>query len=400
MAFFLCNKLKLICFCARISYMNNLKILFISRAYPPTVGGIENQNYELATWLGKASEVKIIANTRGRKFLPFFAPYALLRALFLMPKYDALVIGDGTLAILSWIIKLFYKKPTLCVVHGLDINYGSASLGVWYEKILIKLYQTFWIGIFIKSFDKLIAVGNETIKVGIERNIPAEKFVFIPNGVDTEKHLVQASREDLEKIIGQSVAGKKILLTSGRLAKRKGVAWFVENVMPKLDENFLYIVAGAGPDKENISHAIKNNNLEKRVVTLGYIADEAKNALLNTADLFVQPNIKIAGDMEGFGISVIEAGACRLPVLASNLEGLKDAIKDGKNGFLVESENTDDYVQKINELFENKSPRETYGQAVRDFVVENYQWQHIAGIYLEEIEKTVQKSKISMTNVK
>jgi phosphatidylinositol alpha-1,6-mannosyltransferase len=371
--------------------MKKTKIIFISRAYPPTVGGIENQNYELAKWLSEIAEVKIIANTRGRKFLPIFAPYALLQALFVMQKYDALLVGDGTLAILSWIIKLFHKKPTLCVVHGLDINYGSASLGVWYEKILIKIYQTFWIGIFIKSFDKLIAVGNETIKVGVERGISEEKFVFIPNGVDTEKHLINSSREDFEKIIGRSAENKKILMTSGRLAKRKGVAWFIANVMPKLSEDFIYVIAGAGPDKENIEQAIKKNSLEQRVFTLGYISDEDRNTLWSKADLFIQPNIKITGDMEGFGISVIEAGACRLPVLASNIEGLRDAIKDGKNGFLVESENADAFVAKINELFANGSPRATYGQAVRDFVVENYQWQHIANEYLSEIEKVIIK---------
>ncbi|NTW27262.1 MAG: glycosyltransferase family 4 protein [Candidatus Moranbacteria bacterium] len=378
-----------------------MKILFISRAYPPTVGGIENQNYELAKWLSEIAEVKIIANTRGRKFLPIFAPYALLRALFLMHKYDALLIGDGTLAILSWIMKIFYKKPTLCVIHGLDINYGSASLGVWYEKILIKLYQTFWIEIFIKSFDKLIAVGNETVKVAVEKGIPDEKIVFIPNGVDTEKHLTQSAKADLEKIIGQSVADKKVLLTSGRLAKRKGVAWFIANVMPKLAENFVYIIAGDGPDKENIQQAIKNNKLENRITMLGYIPDEAKNVLLNTADLFVQPNIKVAGDMEGFGISVIEAGACRLPVLASNMEGLKDAIKDGKNGFLVEPENAQAYADKINELFKSGSPRELFGETVRNFVLANYQWKNIAQQYLTEIQKTINenlKSQISMSN--
>jgi len=369
--------------------MKQTKILFISRAYPPTVGGIENQNYELAKWLGEIADVKIIANARGRKFLPLFAPYALLRALFLMPKYDVLLVGDGTLAILSWMIKLFFKKPTICVVHGLDINYGSASLGVWYEKILISLYQTFWIGIFIKSFDKLIAVGNETVRVAIQKGIPAEKIVFIPNGVDTEKHLIESTRAELEKIIGRSIENKKILLTSGRLAKRKGVAWFIDNVMPKLPADFIYIVAGAGPDKDAIEQAIKNNDLSQRVFTLGYISDEDRNILWSQADLFVQPNITVAGDMEGFGISVIEAGACRLPVLASNMEGLKDAIKDNKNGFLVESENAEAYVAKINELFATGSPREIHGQAVRDFVIENYQWEKIAQQYLTEIKISI-----------
>jgi glycosyltransferase involved in cell wall biosynthesis len=250
-------------------------------------------------------------------------------------------------------------------------------------------YQKLWVGWFLKKMDKLIAVGNETVKVAKEKGIPENKIVFIPNGVDTEKHLVSASKADLEKIIAHSVENKKVLLTSGRLAKRKGVAWFVANVMPKLSEEFIYVIAGEGPDKQNILSAIKNNKLENRVITLGYVADSARNILLNTADLFMQPNIKILGDMEGFGISVIEAGSCRLPVLASDIEGLKDAIKDGQNGFLVESGNADAFTGKINELFAQGNPREIFGEKVREYVVQNYSWPHIAQKYLVEIEKTI-----------
>lgn len=372
--------------------MDKPRILFISRAYPPVVGGIENQNYELGKWLGKIIEVKIIANTRGRKFLPIFAPFALAKALWLLHKYDAVLLGDGVLGIVGWVIKLFTKKPVLCVLHGLDINYNSSSLGVWYEKILISVYQNLWTKHFLPKFDKYLAVGNETIKIGIAHGLEEKKFIFIPNGVDTEKNLTDSQRTDIEKIIGQSVENKKILLTSGRLAKRKGVAWFINNIMPKLAADFLYIVAGDGPDKQNILDAIKNNNLENHVVMLGYIPDDTRNILFNTTDLFVQPNIKVPGDMEGFGISVIEAGACRLPVLASSIEGLKDAIKEGKNGFLLESENADAFIQKINELFSQGNPRKIYGQTVRDYIVQNYSWQHIAQKYLEEISKTISKS--------
>jgi glycosyltransferase involved in cell wall biosynthesis len=357
--------------------MEKTKILFISRAYPPTVGGIENQNYELGRWLGKIAEVKIIANTRGKKFLPVFLPYAILKTLLVLPGYDVVLLGDGVLGILGWIVKLLSKKPVICVVHGLDLTFPS------------KIYRKFWVGSFIPELDALIAVGNETIRVGVQHGIGEKKFFFIPNGVDTEKHLVKSSREDLTKIIGQPAENKKILLTSGRLAKRKGVAWFIADVLPKLSQDFLYVVAGDGRDKQNILDAIKKNGLEKRVVMLGYVSDEKRNILFNTADLFVQPNIKVPGDMEGFGISVIEAGACSLPVLAADIEGLKDAIKEGRNGFLVESENADAFVQKINELFSKGNPREIYGQAVRTYVVENYSWEHVSEIYLEEIKKTI-----------
>ncbi len=361
----------------------------VSHTFPPTVGGVETQNHELSKWLGQSCQITLIANTCGRKFLPLFAPYALLKTLWLLPKNDIVLLGSGMLAINGYLIKLFTQKPVVSVVHGLDINYNSSSLGVWYEKVLIFIYQSLWTKLFIPKLDKLIAVGNETINIGVEHGIARDKFVFIPNGVDTERNVTEASRQDIEKIIASPVEGKKILLTSGRLAKRKGVAWFINNVMPILEKDFIYIVAGAGPDKENIEAAIKNQDMTGRVFVLGYIPDEDRNILWNSADLFVQPNITVPGDMEGFGISVIEAGACRLPVLASALEGLKDAIKDGKNGFLVRSEDSAAFAEKITDLFKNGSPRDVYGEAVREYVKNNYEWSEIAKSYLKEIQKVI-----------
>lgn len=370
-----------------------MRILFISRAYPPTVGGIENQNYDLSVWLGKIADVKTIANTRGRKFLPLFAPYALLRALFTLRSYDAVLLGDGNLAILAWFIKLFSKKPIICVIHGLDINWNSASLGVWYEKILIAIHKNLWVKIFLKKIDRFVAVGNETVRVAKEKGIAEEKVVFIPNGIDINKYQSDGTRKDLEKLLGENLEGKFTILTSGRLAKRKGAAWFVRNVMPKLPENVLYIVAGDGADKENITQAIVEKNLSARVKAIGYMGNSVRDMLFHTCDLFVQPNFKVPGDMEGFGISVIEAAFCGIPVLASNLEGLKDAIKDGEDGFLLESENADAWVKKINELLANETYRKEFGQKARQYVIDHYSWEIISKRYLEEISLAISKSK-------
>ncbi|PJA86795.1 MAG: TetR family transcriptional regulator [Candidatus Moranbacteria bacterium CG_4_9_14_3_um_filter_42_9] len=375
-----------------------LKILFISRAYPPVTGGIENQNYELSVWLSKAVEVKTIANRHGRKFLPIFAPYALLSALFKMHAYDAVLLGDGNLAIVGWFIKIFSNKPVICVIHGLDINYGSSSLGVWYEKFLIFFHQTLWVGFFIKKLDKFVAVGNETVRVAKEKGIAPEKIVFIPNGVDTDKFYRPAERRELEKFLGENLTGKKVILTSGRLAKRKGAAWFITEVMPKLEKNIIYVVAGDGPDKENIKTVIKKSGLSLRIKMLGYIKDADRDLLFNTCDAFVQPNIKVEGDMEGFGISVIEAASCKIPVIAADLEGLKDAIKDGQNGFLVQSENAKAWVNKINEILADDNFRCEFGEKARQYVRDNYSWEKISRRYLEEIESVISKSKVQMPN--
>lgn len=356
------------------------KILFISRAYPPIVGGIENQNYELSVWLPKIADMKTIANRKGKKFLPLFLPYVTLRALWMAPKYDAILLGDGILAIVGYAIKCIYpKKTVISVVHGLDITFTS------------KFYQKWWVKTFLPKLDTLIAVGNETIRVGVERGIPLEKFVFIPNGVDTDKYFHSYSQQDLERIIGEPLNGRKTLLTSGRLAKRKGVAWFIRNVLPKLSEDIQYIVAGDGADRENISQAIQESGTAARVRSLGFVSDEARNILMNTCDLFIQPNIRVAGDMEGFGISVIEAASCRIPVIASKLEGLQDAIKDGEDGFLVEPENPQAYIDKINELLSDDTGKKAFGEKARQYVIDHFRWDSIAQQYLRIIQETCSK---------
>jgi phosphatidylinositol alpha-1,6-mannosyltransferase len=351
-----------------------MKILFISHTYPPIVGGVENQNYELYTWLSKKTEVKLIANKK-RWLIPFFLVYVSIYAALIGKKYDVILLGSCLLGNVGWFARKITKKPVVAVAHGLDLTYAN------------KFYQKFWVQKFIKSLDKIIAVGNETVKVAKEKGIPENKIAFIPNGVDTEKCHGNHQRSEIEKIISEPAENKKFILTSGRLAKRKGVAWFIRNVMPKLPENVIYIVAGDGPDKENIQNAVSENNLEKRVKILGYVSNETRNILFNACDLFIQPNIKVPGDMEGFGISVIEAASCKIPVLASNIEGLRDAIIEGQNGFPIESENPEAWIKKINGLLPNDNFRKEFGERARQFVIDNFRWEKIAGKYLDEIEK-------------
>ena len=162
--------------------------------------------------------------------------------------------------------------------------------------------------------------------------------------------------------------------------------------MPKLDDNILYIVAGDGVDRENIQQAITENNLSARVKMIGYMGNRVRDMLFHTCDLFIQPNIKIAGDMEGFGLSVIEAAFCGIPVIAARLEGLQDAIKDGQDGFLIEPEDVSGYVAKINELLDNDENRKAFGQQARQFVIENFGWEKIAQKYLVEIGKVISNS--------
>ena len=89
-----------------------MKILFISHTYPPIIGGVENQNYELYTWLSKKTEVKLIANKK-RWLIPFFLVYVSIYAALIGKKYDVILLGSCLLGNVGWFAKKKNKKPVI-----------------------------------------------------------------------------------------------------------------------------------------------------------------------------------------------------------------------------------------------------------------------------------------------
>jgi phosphatidylinositol alpha-1,6-mannosyltransferase len=357
-----------------------MRVLFISRAFPPVVGGIERQNYEIAHALGKFCRLTTIANRRGKLALPLFLPYAAIRGLLQLRRVDAILLGDGVLAVIGALFGIFSGKPVLCIVHGLDLTYRN------------RFYQRLWVRHFLPQMDRLIAVGNETIRQGVARQIPADKFIFIPNGVATDTSPPAASRGDLERLVGRELPGP-VLLTLGRLVRRKGVSWFVEHVMPLLAPTVTYLVAGTGPEHDRIAAAVQTHGLKDRVRLLGRVSDSEKQLLFAGADVFIQPNIPVDGDMEGFGLVVLEAAVHALPVIASNLEGLKDAIENGQNGFLVTPGDAGAYRDTLVPLLENGDELKLAGEHARQHVLARFAWPLIARRYLDLIEEVVRHTR-------
>ncbi len=359
-----------------------MKILFISRAFPPITGGIENQNAALAQWLPKFAEIDLIINHGGKLALPWFLPFAFLRACVSMFRADVLLLGDGVLGIVGAGIKYcFPHKTVVTVLHGLDLTYSNS------------FYQRFWVHGFLRNLDGYLCVSSHTKTQAIEHGLRAARCFVIPNGVETERFHGKRNRPALEALLGRSLEGKIVLLTIGRLAKRKGVSWFVTHVLPKLNGNILYAVAGAGPEELAIQEARTATHTEERVILLGRIPEETVCTLLNASDIFVQPNIRVKGDMEGFGIAVIEAGSAGLPVVASDLEGLRDAVIPGRNGLLVKPEEAEGFVTTLNELSERNDERKLFGEQAAQFVSQTFHWNHIAERYVSTLDQIMRHAK-------
>ena len=305
------------------------RILFITRAYPPVVGGLEKLSYKMTTGVSKLTETYIIANRKGKKNIPFFVPYALLKSLFLIPskKIDVIHVSDPVLSPLGFVLKKIFRKRVVTSIHGLDLTLPN------------KIYQTA-IPFFLKRLDKYICISEYVKNLALDYGLPNEKCIVIPIGVNPEDFILNEKDIGgrLSKEINVDLKNKKILLSVGHLVERKGFRWFIEKVMPKLDKKFVYLVIGGygnmskGNELDTYKELAEKNGVGDRVFLLGKVSDRILKLAYNSADIFVMPNVKVEGDVEGFGMVAIEASCCGVPVVASNIEGIKDAVKDGENG--------------------------------------------------------------------
>lgn len=290
---------------------------------------------------------------------------AFVLALWYIPtrRITNVHLGDGLLAPLGLVIKLLTGRKVTVTVHGLDVTYKNRFYQLLVPRCLSRL-------------DAIICISEATKQACLERDIPERKLSIIPWGVELESFRSAATRHDLETICGMDLTEKRVLLTVGRLVKRKGVAWFVDNVLPSLGPEYVYLVAGEGPERMAIEAAARRHDLLPRIKLLGAIPEREKVILYNTADVFVMPNIPVAGDIEGFGIVALEAAAAGLPVVASDLEGIKGAIIDGKTGYKVSAGISSEYITCINRVARARQKN------IAEYVEQYFSWRTVTRKYL------------------
>ncbi len=365
-----------------------MRILFISRAFPPITGGIENQNAALAEWLPRHATVQTLANHGGKAALPFFTIRTFFQGLFLIPKYDAVLLGDGVLAPLGFAFRIFFWKKTIAVVlHGLDLTFATK------KGLLPTLYA--WMNIpCLKTLSLYIPVSQETREVAEKIGLSAEKCVVINNGIDPKLLDGHFTRTELATFLGEDLSQKYVLVRVGRYVEHKGNEWFIRHVMPLLPDNVLLVTAGAVVKKSTpgdsdiypaCERAVSELGLEKRVKLLTNLPWENIQLLYHTADIVISPNIVVPGTMEGFGISVIEAALCGRPVVSANLQGLKDAIIEGENGLLVPPGDQEAWRNTLETLLGDTAAREALGKRAAIYTREHFHWQTISKQYVEAL---------------
>lgn len=376
-----------------------MKLLFLAWNYPPAIGGIESVAVNLRNGLlDLGHKVFTVArHAEGEEqFEDLVRPHkagflAYLRSAYSVSvryirehQVDAIVCSGLSCAPVAWLLRLMCRTPYVLLAHGSDVQHR----GLMY-RILMKF--------LFRRADAVPANSSNTRKLLLEIGCKPERIGVIYPGVDAKEYPVSTRERVQSARKAQGLEGKRVLLTSGRLIRRKGVPEFVEKVMPALIKRFpdiVFVVAG-GDATSSLSHAerlleplrarVSELDLDEHIRLPGKVSDADLNSLYYASDLFVMPVIPVEGDVEGFGIVFLEAALAGTPSVASRIGGIPDAVEHGVSGMLVEASDWDEYISVIGDLLEDVDKTAELGRTARDRVLHRFTWEIISGEYADFI---------------
>ena len=350
------------------------------------LGGMQRVALDLHDSLSSHSgaEVRalVLRSSWGERGLttPLFLARALreIRRLARASEIDAVLFSSMLTATLVVPLKRLLRSRGIvaaAIVNGLD-----ATTPTWPYPLLVR--RTF------DALDLVLPISRATGDACIARGLDPKKSKVVSLGIRNDRFGLQANRAHARERLSARDA-RLILCSVGRLVPRKGVAWFVSNVMPLLPDDVVFLVAGEGPDRARIESAIAERNVSSRVKLLGSVSDAELEQLYHGADLFVMPNVPVANDMEGFGLVMLEAGLCGLPTIASELEGITDVVHEGETGHLVPPLDAAAFAAVILRYYEDASLLAYASARARDVTLAKFEWGRVVDRYLSVLQQLV-----------
>ncbi|MEX0770216.1 MAG: glycosyltransferase family 4 protein [Balneolaceae bacterium] len=379
-----------------------MKILYISHLHPPldrpleNVGGMQNVSIQLVDALEQRedAEIKTILLRAPWENIGVMTTLFLLKLLWRIPKAVREFKPDVILfssMVTAGVLPFLSKKVT---VPAVTINHGQdVTLPVWiYQKYLPYIFN---------RLSGVISVSQATRKACIERGMDPSIGGVLPNGYVSRKALAlpekKVAKQKLSEKFDIKFTGTPLLLTVGRQVKRKGHSWFIHKVMPLLNTHVNYLVIGDGPEFENIKKKVEESPFKNNICLTGRQPDEVLRYAYAGADLFIMPNIPVKGDMEGFGIVLLEANQAGVPAVASDLEGIRDVIEQGVNGYRVPHGQPEQFAAAIDSILNQNL--EQLSASSRKYVEDKYNWETVVAHYLKFLDEVVKGKKGAETRV-
>jgi phosphatidyl-myo-inositol dimannoside synthase len=370
-----------------------MQILVMSWNYPPTVGGIEAVVGNLvaglrgrghAVWVvtgahPEAGEEEGVFRAKGGG-LPGYVLYAFWRGWGICRRNrpDLILCGSVVPAPAAWLLSLWFRCPFVVLAHGSDILHPN-----WvYQRAVRFLFR---------RAARICANSTPTGDLLRGIGIPDERIDVVFPGVRVQD-FDREPTSGVEELLAR-LGRRPMLLSVGRLIRRKGLLEFVREVMPALVRQFpevvLVIVGGDAVRSlvhtermgEQIRAQAAEIGLEDHVVLTGPLSDPEVIRLYFRSDVFVLPCLEIPGDVEGFGIVFLEAALAGSPAVATRVGGIPDAVVDGETGLLVPPGDFEALAEAVGKLLADPERRARLAAAAATRARARFSWEAVTAAY-------------------
>jgi L-malate glycosyltransferase len=283
-------------------------------------------------------------------------------------KFDVVnaqfVVPSGVVAV---VLAKMWRVPLVVSLIGGDIYDPSKVMSPhrhWWMRIVVR-----WI---CHQAQALTAISRDTIQRARDLHGIKSEIEVVPIGIERKNLEVRQKKED-----------KKCLtaVTIGRLIVRKQCNILLE-AWCRI-ENVKLVIIGSGPEAENLRRQADDLGINDKIVWAGFVSEEDKQRYLAEADMYVS-----AASHEGFGIVFLEAMAAGLPIVATNVGGQLDFLKEKKNALLVPVGDKDALIAAVNRLVNDYDLRTRMGEN-NSQKVQEYFWDKLAA----QFEKVLNRVK-------
>jgi phosphatidylinositol alpha-1,6-mannosyltransferase len=328
--------------------LTNKNVLLVAGVFPPGIGGMQQYYYHLCRTT--SHHMTVLAPIYGNdEAVDRGQPYTVVRRRFLQnetiqpsswhrllyhtfttirsKKIDVTIYGYILIGLVGMLFKFFLHKKYIVSVHGKDLLEFRRFPGLhWLCKVILR------------RADGVLANSQYTKQIVIDYGVDKRNIQVVYPGVEAT---LERGEKDRELIRKHNIDGKFVLLTVGRLVKRKGhdmVIRALPGILKQVPEA-VYVIVGDGPERASLELAAIREGVGDKVIFAGSVNDlSLLQKYYRTADTFIMTSrlLENKGDVEGFGIVYLEAGSCGLPSVAGRTGGVTEAVIDNVTGLLVD----------------------------------------------------------------
>lgn len=354
-----------------------MKVLFVTRKWPPAVGGMELYSREIVAAMTRYADIDVEAlpgRPDGRPPAPLSLVWFFIRMSVFITlrgrRYDVIHFGDFVLFPLAlWSRIVAPRSRKIVTIHGLDLIYGRRKGAL---PFVYRLYIA-----FARRTQRVVDcfIANSSATAEVAKALGFKRVSAVPLGITVPHGVPAPSAMDAARAAITREQNRYVLFV-GRVVPRKGLSWFTQNVLSRLPDGVALKIVGAPWDQAELNCALEN----PRTKYLGRVDDDALRELRVGAAVTIMPNLSLDdGDMEGFGLAALEAAANGSLLVASGIEGIVDAVIDKKTGFLLPSGDADAWVERITDLLTwSPTERARFMNGARDIIAQRYSWDRVA----------------------